>query len=106
MIGNQILDAWLCPGPLDLLLPGWANGLALLDVDPEIPQAETFRLAGVPFPHIATQVNTLSQTLRDMAATHVRLVDVLLTGRDPSLDKPVLDGSQALVVLAHGRHYR
>jgi hypothetical protein len=60
MIGNQILDTGLGPDPLALVLPGWANGLALLNVDLKILQAEALQPVGVPLPHIATQVNAFS----------------------------------------------
>jgi hypothetical protein len=93
MIGNQIVDPGLGPDPLDLLHPNQADNLALLNVYLEIPKAEVIRLADVPLSHIAAQVNALAQTACDVAATHVCLIDVLLPGRDPSFDEPVLDGS-------------
>ena len=93
MIGNQIVDPALGPDPLDLLHPNQADNLALLNVYLEIPKAEVIRLADVPLSHIAAQVNALAQTACDVAATHVCLIDVLLPGRDPSFDEPVLDGS-------------
>jgi len=65
----------------------------LLNVDLEVSQAEANRLAEVPLSHIAAQVNALDQTVRDVVPTHVRLVDVLLAGRDPSFNEPILDSS-------------
>jgi hypothetical protein len=104
MIGSQLVDPSPGLDPLGLLLPGRADSLSLLNVDLEVPQAESLGLAEVPLAHIAAQVNALAQTVRDMVPTHVCLVDVLLPGRDPSFDEPVLDGSEALIVLTHGWH--
>ena len=92
MIGNQVLDTGFGLGPLDLFLPGWANSLALLNIDLEVLQTEALRSVGVPLPYIATQVNAFGQTLRDVAAAHVCLIDVLFPRKDPSPGEAVLDG--------------